>query len=269
MAQQELEPFFFRSGQEQLFGCYHAPGRGPKSAARKTAVLLVHPMDQENIRSHRAYRRLATQLSGLGYPVLRFDLYACGDSEDECELGSIHRWVEDVAAALKELQRRSGLSSICIIGMRLGATFAATAAVEHGGLRGLVLWEPVLSGALFIEDLRSAHDKMIRTFLSKPRSTTPDEAGLDIMGFPFPDRLLAEFKEMGLGQLEGSPAEDVLLLDQGTDYSALAGGLEATETRLTHKSVAGPRIWEEDPSAGLIPQEALKAIESWVAETMP
>ena len=65
-----MNPFYFGSSKEPLFGAYHPP---MGMAAEEPAVLLCPPLGQEYQRTHWAMRRLADQLARTGVHVLRFD----------------------------------------------------------------------------------------------------------------------------------------------------------------------------------------------------
>lgn len=80
-----MEPFYFGTPDEPLFGIYHPPVSEP---VRDVGVLLCYPIGHEYIVSHRFYRQLSIRLAEAGFHVLRFDYYASGDSGGECELGS-------------------------------------------------------------------------------------------------------------------------------------------------------------------------------------
>ncbi len=269
MPQGPSEPFYFGREDEQLFGCLHF---SPRAGARDSGVVVVPPMDQEYLRAHRGLRQLAVRIAGAGYPVLRFDLFACGDSSGECELGSIERWISDVDTARSELRARTAATSEALVGLRLGALLAARSAIRGGGVPALVLWDPVVSGKSFLASLRRAHEEMIRNFRSRPKPDQRDEsAQTDILGFPFPASLTEEIEALDLLDLERTPAERVLLLTNGesAECRELAHGLRAVGASVRVEEIGGPRVWEEDASKALIPHRALETIVSWIAEVLP
>ena len=137
-----MKPFYFGSQEKPLFGCYHAPQAGP---TRDCGVVLCHSMGNEYIRFHRAYRQLAIHLSNVGFPVLRFDFYGCGDSSSGCEQGQLRQWLTDISTAIDEIRRRCGLTKICLVGLRLGGSLAMLAGAARGDINGMVLWDPVVN----------------------------------------------------------------------------------------------------------------------------
>lgn len=149
-----MTPIRFGAGNQQLFALLHKPAKEP----RGEAVLLCNPFGQEAIRVHRLFRVMADQLSRQGFHVLRFDYFGSGDSAGEDGEGELERWIEDVLLADMELRQRSQCSRVSWLGLRLGASIAALASrrATHPVQR-LILWEPVLDGCGYLEELADAH----------------------------------------------------------------------------------------------------------------
>ena len=104
------------------------------------------------MRSHRTFLHLAQGLTESGFHVLRFDYFGCGDSEgcfDECDF---RRWADDVVTAVDEMRSGSGVSRVCLCGLRLGGTIAAMIDAERHGIDGLILWDPVVQGARYLDE---------------------------------------------------------------------------------------------------------------------
>lgn len=76
-------------------------------------MVFCHPLGDEYIRFHRAYRQLAVRLSQVGFPVLRFDLYGCGDSSGDSAEITVQQWLTDIATAVAEIRRSGGGTPAC------------------------------------------------------------------------------------------------------------------------------------------------------------
>jgi exosortase A-associated hydrolase 2 len=162
------EPIYFGAAGS-LFGVFHAAGRPrPKPGA----ILLCHPVGHEYFRVHRAFRNIAVALARLGFAVLRFDYYGTGDSHDDASASTINRWQADVSAAVEELKRRSALPRVSIVGLRLGATLAWLACLARTDVDLLVMWEPVVSGSTYFEQLR----RLEHAWLTDPSRKAPGDA---------------------------------------------------------------------------------------------
>jgi uncharacterized protein len=95
----------------------------------------------------------ARQLAAAGHPVLRFDLMGNGDSEGSFSDSSLATAVSDVHAAVDEIRRRTGASTVNLLGLRLGATIASLAAEKIAGIERLVLWAPIVDGNRYMQEM--------------------------------------------------------------------------------------------------------------------
>ncbi|MBV1911041.1 MAG: amino acid adenylation domain-containing protein [Kangiellaceae bacterium] len=172
------EPYYF-GPDDSLFGMYQWPTR-----ENRGAVLLCSPIYLESLNTHLTYRYLSAKLSQAGFHVLRFDYYAAGDSLGDDEEAHVNRWKQDIKSAVDELQIRSGFDEISMIGFRFGATLASLALPDN--VDKLILWEPVISGQAYVEQLIS---KYISTLghLNYIRKNEAKAGKNEIIGFNFPD----------------------------------------------------------------------------------
>jgi exosortase A-associated hydrolase 2 len=146
------KPFFFDSEGARLFGCLHAA----KAPARELGVVLVHPFMEERQDSHAVLFDLACRLADARLPTLRFDQYGCGDSEGDWADGTLEHWLDDVRAAVRVLRAETGVTEVCLVGLRFGATLAALAADSVGASK-VVLVQPVVRGDTYAMDLLLAN----------------------------------------------------------------------------------------------------------------
>jgi len=148
-----MSPFYFGPADRQLFAIYHAPA---PDAAVRGALLMCNPFGHEAIRVHRLYRVLAERMARQGIAVLRFDYFGLGESAGEDGDGEMKGWRLDLMRAHEELVRRSGASSVAWLAARLGAAIALQSARYAQGLQRLALWDPILDGAAYLEQMRAA-----------------------------------------------------------------------------------------------------------------
>lgn len=149
---------FFGDRASQRFRIYHPP-EGPHSRPR--AVLLCYPGPHEYRKTHWMFKQLAVRLADAGLHVLRFDYFGTGDSAGAAEDGSIDQWTTDVIEAAEELRALAGVSRLAVVGMRLGAALAARAVVRGLRTHDLVLWDPVVNGAEYLEQLTLVHHRLL------------------------------------------------------------------------------------------------------------
>ncbi len=185
------EPYFF-GPEDSLFGMYQWPRDKNNS---KGAVLLCSPIYLESLNTHLTYRYLSAKLSEAGYHVMRFDYYGAGDSLGDDEEANVSRWKQDIQSAADELKARSGHQSISMIGFRFGATLAALAMPDN--VENLVLWEPVINGKSYVEQLFSKYRSTLShlNYIRKHEAKAQSE---EIIGFGFPDETRDSIVETNL-----------------------------------------------------------------------
>ena len=155
-----MEAYFFGGNARQLFGAFHeASGSG------EHGVVLAYPGPQEYMQSHYAFRLLAAQLAREGRSVLRFDWSGTGDSAGDSV--NFQQWREDLQLAVQELKDVSNARKISIVGFRLGATIAASTPFKQP-IEELVLWEPVIHGHSYLEELSARGRRRFGDLLEPP-----------------------------------------------------------------------------------------------------
>lgn len=185
---------FFGSSKEPLFGFYHPPR---SQRARDTGILLCPPAPQEYMRTHWAFRRLADLLCRAGFPVLRFDYFGTGDSAGASDAGNLEIWRANIHTAAQELRDLGSVRKLSAVGFRMGALLAATSGVRF---ESLALWEPVVLGARYMDELIAVQRRYLE---QNPRpawtlETRPEE----LLGFPLPRSLEAAIRALDLLSLE-------------------------------------------------------------------
>ena len=132
------------------FGWLHQP----KDLRAAACVVLCNPFGYEALSAYRSARELADALAASGVAALRFDYPGTGDSSgNEDDPLRWRAWLDSIKAAVTLLREESGASRVTLCGLRLGATLAALAAQELGGVDDLVLLMPVISGKAYIREL--------------------------------------------------------------------------------------------------------------------
>jgi pimeloyl-ACP methyl ester carboxylesterase len=173
--------FFFGDAGRQLYGALHTAGS--VALTRNTAVVLAYPWLSEYNGCHTAFRKLANLLEREGFPTLRFDYSGTGDSEGAPTEGFAQHWTADIATACRELNALSRARSLCVVGLGLGATLAVQAA-SLASLDQLVLWEPVVSGTRYLDQL-DLLDRRLRMARLSPPSAAREQRD-QLLGFAFP-----------------------------------------------------------------------------------
>ncbi len=254
-----MEPFFFGDPGRRLFGAYHPPAHD----ARDTGVLICPPVGQEAIRSHRALLKLAEQLAQAGFPSLRFDYSGCGDSQGDLDAVSWDQWRHDTIGAGRELIGGTGASSIVLCGVRLGASLACAAAAELKAA-AVVLWDPVISGAAYLEQLHAQHQEWLRgSFARNAAHLGADE----ILGFSWPPTLAEQVSAVDL-QLHAAPAPRVLVLH--ASRTGNRGRSLAESWGATFVSHDAAPVWTKEKGAdefggGMVAPAVAQSVVDWIS----
>ncbi len=110
-------------------------------------MLAVHAFAEEMNKTRAAAADGARALAAAGFAVLQIDLTGCGDSAGDFEDASWTAWLADLTDAWDWLAQRS-CGPRWLWGTRLGALLAEQFAAQcDPRVDGLLLWQPVVSGA--------------------------------------------------------------------------------------------------------------------------
>jgi len=253
-----MNAFFFGSSAKQLFGVYHPPRA---QVARDAAILLCYPFGDEYMRTHKAVRQLALQLAKTGFHLLRFDYFGTGDSAGDSRDGTIEQWLADIAVAVDELKENSGLSRVSIVGLRLGAALAAKAATNRTDVDDLLLWDPIVDGKSYFEELLRPPPYLEAT--RPPRPPRPDET-VGALGYPVspPLRSALEALDLCAEPVTGPRRVSLVVSHERPDYHRLKGHLQA-HPQFHYAHVASPAPWIEPEKSGgamVLPHEIIQAI---------
>lgn len=141
----DLEPLFLDGAAGRIFGLYFPP-----VGIARGALLYVPPFAEEMNRCRSLVAEQARALAQQGWGCLLIDPYGTGDSEGELADADWTLWRQDVQHATDWLSRKAACP-VTLWGLRLGALLAADAAQQTPErYAGLLLWQPVSDGKLFL-----------------------------------------------------------------------------------------------------------------------
>jgi uncharacterized protein len=261
-------PLYFGTSSARLFGVYHPA----ESAQRRSCgIVICPPFGHEYIRAHRLLRQLAVQLSHSGFHVLRFDYLGCGDSAGEPYDGTPSQWTADIATAIDELRDTAEVRRVCLIGLRLGATLAADAADRRDDVETVVLWDPILDGARYLDDLRLLQ----RSWLSdRPGSRlfAFKRHVAEVIGFPITDAMRAELERTALAETSRPALRRIMLLDSEDHESqrqwVVTAAGEWPEIMRHARSAAGDWHRPELVHSALLANKTMLRVAGLVAENV-
>lgn len=119
------------------------------------AVVLFPTIGLEADYSARAVRDLAHRLAAFRWAVLRVDYPGTGDSSGTwTDPDLVSDWRRSVREAIG-FARTLGVPRVAVVGLRLGATLAASELGDELNVDDLVLWDPCATGKAFLREQRA------------------------------------------------------------------------------------------------------------------
>lgn len=250
-----MNPMFFGSTREPLFGVYHAPTTRP---VREAGVVLCQPVGHEYVRTHRFVLHLAGALAARGYHVMRFDYSGTGDSWGGDDDASLARWVRDTRAAADELRETAGVSRLHLVGIRLGGAIALRAAQGRADVEAVVLWDPVLRGAAYVAELAAVGEAFLASEYPAPRRGERfDPAVHGVVGHVLGSVALAELEELDLTTAAAGRQLALVLTHERGGIASLRRHLEDVRHPTRIERVHARPEWESatQAAAALLPQQ--------------
>jgi alpha-beta hydrolase superfamily lysophospholipase len=253
------QPFYFGPDGKRLFGWLHEPAAQRRQGL---GLLICNPFGFEEICAHRSLRRFAEAASAAGFPCLRFDLAGCGDSQgDELDADTPARWLHSVHTAIDTLKRAGGVSQVLVLGVRLGATLAALAAVERDDVAGLVAIAPVVGGRGYLRELKMLGQAGL------PPSGAPSDA-LEAAGFLLTPETAAFMSQIDLRTEARRPAPRVLIVerDDVAGSSGWAPALHKLGAEVRVERWAGYASLMADPQRTVVPELMVSSVVACMTE---
>jgi exosortase A-associated hydrolase 2 len=218
-------PFFLGGTHGRLFAMYYPP----QNAEPEGLVIHLPAFAEEMNKSRRMVALQAKALSNKNFGVLVLDLFGTGESEGLLEHATWQTWLDDVDSAIHWLKRQYSDIPLYLWGLRFGCALAASyAAQTNAEIRGLMLWQPLLSGKVLLNQflrLRVAaaltnQSKTSQTTASKSAETTKsllqqlaNGKAVEVGGYLLTPELSASILDVEAGQLTLKSPINIFWLD--------------------------------------------------------
>jgi alpha/beta superfamily hydrolase len=253
------EPIYFGPDDGRCFGWYHPAVGGTGTLG----MVICPPLFHEQIAAHRSLQQLAQRAAGAGIPALRLDYHGTGDSAgSDLDPQRVPAWLSSVHDACDTLRRRSGVSMLALVGVRLGALFAAFAAQKRYDVTGMVLWAPVASGRGFLRETGAlakltARDDMLAGL---------PEGAASASGFVVAAETARDLGALDVSRLERRPARHVLVVphEDAPGADATVGTLHAHGTDVETRDLPGLGAMLRLPHEATVPKVVIDATIDWL-----
>jgi pimeloyl-ACP methyl ester carboxylesterase len=223
----------------------------PLGGARPMGWVFCHSFGMEQMDLQPFEVAAARGLAGAGYPALRFYAPGYGDSSTLQMETAEDSHLRALLGAVEFLVQETGVPAVGLVGARFGGALAAMAA-DRSNATALVLWNPVVVGRLYANELLRAEaaSSLVRSVETGEQAATParilEEEGLvPVQGGAFPLRraIYEWIRSIDLtGQLARFPGDSLVLqVSRGPtirkDLRDLAERLEQLGGRCTLEAV--------------------------------
>jgi len=247
------KPFFYEIEDSRVFAVHHAPISPEKD--RGLGLVFCAPFAEEAAIAQKICVDFARKLAKQGYHVLRFDYRGCGDSGGDFTDATVTTRVTDIRAMVTWLYQHTSCP-VCLFGLRLGATFAILAAGEDPSIRSLLLWEPIIRPAQYMNNFLRTQ-VLARNIIngevveSRERLRGRLEAGesVDILGFPLGAQCYRELLELDMLERVNLVQCPVSMFSIGrsgnipSELRELHGLPRSTNDRITVERVKDQPFW--------------------------
>jgi hypothetical protein len=144
------EPLWLKDGLgRSLYAGLHRPVFN----AAPLGVVLVPPLLIEQPRSRRFVTEVASGLAALGLPCLRFDFFGTGDSAGTGDQADFASMCTDIELAAGALLAHAGVERVAVLAWRGAALPMWPWVLGVGNPEVVVLWEPIVDGAEWLDEL--------------------------------------------------------------------------------------------------------------------
>lgn len=264
--------FYLDLDPDPVFATLHPSARPGGS---RTGAILCPAFGWDELASHRSVRAFAGMLARAGFPALRFDLPATGDSGgSRGGRGLLEPWTAAVAAAAAMLREEAGCERVVSVGIGLGGLLSCRAMALGALIDDLVLWAVPARGSLFVRELRA----FARMFPEESGGEAagsageyrgPQDGSLNVLGFVLTAKTIAALETLDIATLPvtGAAGRRILLLgrDSAEVDPRLRAHFEDTGAELTTAAGSGYGAMMVDPQFSRHPTEVFELTLAWLA----
>jgi alpha-beta hydrolase superfamily lysophospholipase len=215
-------------------------------------------------------------LATTGLAALRFHYRGFGHSDGDGSDATFQSMRADTLAAIEQVQAATGAAPVALLGVRLGALIAASAAHELDDAP-LVLWQPVADPARYFRDATRARR------VHRLRSDASGGSGggslaeelrrgepADVLGYPLHRALYETLAGRTLAQELGPRPRSILLVQMSPrpqldpEHARLVEALERSGAPVDVKLVSAEPAWWFARGVTRTPPAVRRAIADWV-----
>jgi len=258
--------YFGETGREALAWLHDA------GEPARRGLVVCSSFGREDLCIHRSLKHIAQAAAAQGMPALRFDYPCSGDSAGaEFGAGLVDGWIASIGQAIDTLKQESGVSEVCLLGVRLGTLLAACAAQGRDDVAGMVAIAPLIAGRFYVREL-----KAYALGAASLGMTVPQERGdhlLEAGGFAMDDATQEALKGLDLLKDGWKPSYPTLIIerDDVPPDPRWLQHLQGTGSRVESLRIPGyaGMVRDSSPHHCDVPTMIIGAAVPWMVELPP
>lgn len=258
--------YFGQAGREALAWLHDAD-----SMARR-GVVICSSFGREDLCIHRSLKHIAQACARQGMPALRFDYPGSGDSAGaEFDDGMVDRWIASIGEAIDTLKQETGVTEVCLLGVRLGTLLAACAARARDDVTGMVAIAPLIAGRFYVRELKAYALGAQSMGMTVPRER--DDHLLEAGGFAMDEATQEALKDLDLLRDGWKPAYPTLIIerDDVPPDPRWLQHLQAVGSQVSSLRIPGyaGMVRDSTPHHCDVPTMIIDAVVPWMADLAP
>ncbi|MES2663743.1 MAG: hypothetical protein V4629_10635 [Pseudomonadota bacterium] len=128
-----------------------------------TGIILVPPIGHEYFRCHHWMTETSVALAEQGFYVLRLDGPGQGDSTGDWVHSTPQQWIDAINVVKTWGRDHLAIRRWAALGIRMGGSLLQLASLQNLlTFRVIAAWQPIVQGTDYLNNLRAAHQVMIR-----------------------------------------------------------------------------------------------------------
>lgn len=202
--------------------------------------IYLPPLFDERKCSARFSYLLMKEFSRRRQRLERCDYRGTGEAEGEfCDV-TLESLGNDVGRLLS--------GSVCLSGLRAGATLALDYCMNHGGIENLILVEPIIDGKDYVNHL--LRKQRVKNMLTGGKDIFSDDGYINLEGYRTNSKLIEQFRQFDLMDrpVKNKPAEKIFLIavskQHDVKFLELSRRLREAGSQVVAKRFCRKPFWE-------------------------
>lgn len=208
-------PFYL----EDNGGMNYVIHRAAVKKSNQHSILICGPAPYEFFRSHWARTQIAQRLAKLGYDTYCFDYPCTGDSDGASQDYSIENSLQSLLYLTQYVKTQENTKNISLLGLRLGANLALRASAELN-IHSLFMVDPILDGAVYLEQLHRMQHGLLHDNLYLPPFADASRGHQEALGYPLVQPALDELNQLTF-EVNETRAQNLIFLSSSSEGEQL------------------------------------------------